>query len=138
MLRFAFLAAVLASPVSADIVVAAHTIRPNSVIAPGDLLLKPGKVAGAATDPGQLIGQEARVAIYAGRAVRLSDVGPPAVVARNQIVSIMFTHGGLSISTEGRALDRAGVGEVVRVINMSSRTTVSGRVTPDGQVQVSR
>lgn len=138
MFRLAWLILLLGGPAAADIIVAARTIRPQSVIARSDLAIQPGEAAGTTGSPADLIGKEARVAIYAGRPVRPSDVGPPAVIERNQIVPILFKRGGLSITTEGRALDRAGVGEVVRVMNLSSRTTVSGHVLKDGRVEVSK
>ncbi len=139
MIRAAILLFLAGAPAaSADIVVAAHTIRAQAVIRPGDLVLKPGEMPGVADRPDLLIGLEARVALYAGRPIRFSDVGPPAVIERNQLVPLVFMQGGLRISAEGRSLERAGAGEVVRVMNMSSRATVSGRVLPDGRVMVSQ
>ncbi len=120
----------------ADTVIATHTIRAQSVIMPSDLAISDAEIPGAAQDMGQVVGQEARVAIYAGRPVRLSDIGPPAVIERNQVVPLVFQKNGLQIKAEGRSLNRAAPGERVRVMNMSSRTTVSGRVAPDGTVFV--
>ena len=65
------------------------------------------------------------------------DIGPPALVERNQIVTLAYDRAGLSIRVEGRSLARAGVGETVRVMNLSSRSTLSGRVQADGTVLVS-
>lgn len=126
------------APVLADMILAAHTIRAQSIITAQDLVVKPGTAGGAASDPDQLIGTEARVSLYAGRPIHLSDVGPPAVVERNQIVPLIYQQNGLRIATEGRSLSRAGPGEYVRVMNMTSRSTVSGRVLPDGRVMVSQ
>jgi flagella basal body P-ring formation protein FlgA len=137
MLKHCAICLAIATPATADMVVAAHTIRAQTLLSATDLAIQPGQMAGTVTNPNVLIGQEARVAIYAGRPIRLSDVGPPAIVERNQVVSLLFAQGVLSIATEGRALDRAGVGELVRVMNMSSRTTISGLVLPDGRIKVS-
>ncbi len=127
----------LANRAAADTVLAARTIRPGTVITARDLIIKPGDIAGMASKPEQLIGAEARVSLYAGRPIALADTGPPALVERNQIVALVFQRNGLRISAEGRSLSRAGVGDVVRVMNLSSRTTVSGKVMPDGRVMVS-
>ncbi|MEO3413225.1 flagellar basal body P-ring formation chaperone FlgA [Roseovarius sp. CAU 1744] len=127
----------LANQAAADTVLAARTIRPGTVITAGDLVTKDGDIAGVASHPTQLIGSEARVSLYAGRPIALADTGPPALVERNQIVPIIFQRNGLRISTEGRSLSRAGAGDVVRVMNLSSRTTVSGKVMPDGRIMVS-
>lgn len=125
------------SPAFADIVIAARTIRAQSVITSQDITVKPGEIAGIASHAAEVIGQETRVAVYAGRPLRLSDIGPPAVIERNQIVPLIYEHGGLRIMAEGRSLTRAGAGERVRVMNLSSRTTVTGRTGPDGRVFVS-
>lgn len=126
----------LAQPVLADSIVATRTIRAKAVIGPDDVTVVAADVPGALSDPAQALGQEARVAIYAGKPVRASDLGAPALIERNQTVMLIYAAGGLAISTEGRALARAAEGDLIRVINLSSKTTVSGRVGPDGAVYV--
>lgn len=120
----------------AEIVVPTRTIRAREIITAEDIALKSATVAGAISHPSDVIGKEARVALYAGRPMRAADVGVPALIGRNQIVPLVFTRGGLSIHTEGRALDRAAAGETVRVMNLSSRATVSGIVRADGTIEV--
>jgi flagella basal body P-ring formation protein FlgA len=95
-------------------------------------------VPGAVADPAEIVGLEARVALYPGRPIRPGDVGLPAVVERNQVVPLIFQRGTLLITAEGRALDRAGPGDVIRVMNVASRTTVSARVGADGAAYVSQ
>lgn len=130
------LALLLTSPVAAESVIATRTIRAQAVITPDDLTLVAAEVPDALTDAGAAVGLEARITIYAGRPVRLSDLGTAALIERNQVVPLIYLAGGLAISTEGRALGRGSEGEVIRVINLASRTTVSGRVGPDGAVYV--
>ena len=131
------IAALFATPTMADTVLAARTIRAQSLIMPQDLVVKQIEVIGAIADPSKVVGQEARVALYAGRPIRPGDVGPPAVVERNQIVALIYEQSGVKILTEGRSLGRAGPGEFVRVMNLSSRITVSGQALADGRVIVS-
>jgi flagella basal body P-ring formation protein FlgA len=125
-----------AQPVLAESVVATRTIRAKSLIAPEDLTLVSAELPGALGDPALAIGQEARVSIYAGKPVKLGDYGPPTLVQRNQLVTIIYSSGGLSIATEGRALDRGSEGEELRVMNLQSKNTVTGRIGPDGAVYV--
>lgn len=126
----------LAAPAQADIVLAARTLRPQTIVTASDLVMKSGQIPGVISDPNLLIGQETRVAVYAGRPLRPGDVGPPAVIDRNQIVSILFIRGGLSIQAEGRALARAGTGDRIRIMNLESRSTVWGQAQSDGSVIV--
>ena len=136
-----FLALVLgmatSGPALADVILATRTIRPQEILGPADLSVQVGEVPGDVT-LADLIGKEARVTLYPGRPVRAGDVGPPTVVERNQIVPLVYMRGGLEITTEGRALDRAGIGDHVRAMNLASRATVLGRVTATGQILVSR
>jgi flagellar basal body P-ring formation protein FlgA len=139
---FLAVAVLLAIPVNSfaqghgEMIVAARTLRAGTVLGPGDIRLAPASADGAITDPGQAIGQETRIAIYTGRAIYPGDLAPPALVDRNQIVRLVFRSGGLSISADGRALGRASEGEMVRVMNLASRATVSGVVAADGAVHV--
>lgn len=125
-----------ATPVLADTVVATRTIRAHSVVSPADVGLSAGDIPGGITSLAEVVGQEARVMIYAGRPVRSSDIGPPAVVDRNQLVTLWFKKGGLVIATEGRAMDRGGIGDTIRAVNLASRLSVSGRVSEGGALLV--
>lgn len=59
-----------------------------------------------------------------------------AIIERNDLVTLIFRQGVLTIAAEGRALGRGAAGEAVRVMNLSSRTTVTGRIKQDGSVEV--
>jgi flagella basal body P-ring formation protein FlgA len=135
MLRVLLLLA-LGSPASADALVATRTIRAKALIAPEDLTIVSAEIPGALTDPAAAVGLEARVAIYAGKPVRPGDLGPPTLVERNQLVKLVYRSNGLAISTEGRALARGAEGDEIRVMNLGSRNTITGRIGPDGTVYV--
>ncbi|MGB7240838.1 MAG: flagellar basal body P-ring formation chaperone FlgA [Sulfitobacter sp.] len=138
MTRFLSIAIFLASAAAAfaDTVVPSRTIRANTIISDRDVKIVAGISADGFERITDVIGQEARVALYAGRPIRVNDIGPPALVARNQIVLLLFSSMGLKISTEGRALERGGVGDLVRIMNLSSRSTLFGQVQSDGSVLV--
>ena len=51
---------------------------------------------------------------------------------------LIFLKGGLTIRTEGRALERAGIGETIRVMNAASRATVNARLAKDGAAYVTQ
>ncbi len=120
----------------ADILVPVRTIRAKEIIAPEDLMIKRVDVSGALSDAAEVVGFEARVALYPGRPVRLGDVGPPAIVERNDLVTLVYVRGGLRIVTDGRSLGRGAAGETLRVMNMQSRSTVFGQVRADGTIEV--
>lgn len=135
-MRALFALLLCAQSAYADMVVATRTIRPTSVILPNDVTIVAGTRPDAFERVENVIGQEARVALYAGRPVLLDSIGPPALVDRNQIVPLRYQKGGLTIATDGRALERGGVGDRVRIMNLSSRTTLFGYVQADGTIKV--
>lgn len=126
----------LATAAHADAIVTTRVIKAGTILQLQDLTIVEADIPGAVTDPQFVAGQEARLTLYPGRPIRADQLGPPAVVERNQIVGLAFIAGGLAITTEGRALARGGVGDVIRVLNLSSRNTVQGLVMPDGSVRV--
>lgn len=126
----------MATLAAADAVTPSKTIRADTIITEADVQPLPGSHANAYEDVADVIGQEARTTLYAGRPILFNDVGPPALVMRNQIIQIQFNSGGLTIMTEGRSLERGGVGDRVRIMNLSSRSTLFGQVQPDGSVKV--
>ena len=136
-----FLAGLLAllccsSALNAQTLAATRTIAAETVITANDILIQDSFTPGSATDPAQIIGMEARVALYPGRPIRLVDVGQPAIIERNSFVVLLFEMNGLKISVEGRALSRAGVGDRVKVMNLASRNIVFGRVDASGAILV--
>jgi len=137
-MRVLLLIMALVGPVAvqADMVVPTRTIRAKEIISAADLETKAQQVPGAVADPDLLIGQEARVALYPGRPIRGGDFGPPAIVDRNDLVVLVFERSPLSITAEGRALGRGAAGDRIRVMNLSSRTTVTGLIRPNGQIEV--
>ena len=139
--RLAFIAlalvlAALQSAARADTVVAAGTIRSQTLILPTDVTLIEGTTPGTLSDLSDAIGMEAAVNLYAGRPIRPGDLRPPAIVERNALVSLRYDHGGVMIMTEGRALDRAAAGEALRVLNLGSRNTVTAVAIAPGLVSV--
>jgi flagella basal body P-ring formation protein FlgA len=125
-------------PAFADAVVTNRVIKAGQVIEAQDISTVDADIPGAITDPARVAGLEARVALYPGRPIREDQVGPPAIVNRNQVVPLSYVTETMTISTSGRALDRGGVGDLIFVLNLSSRNRVQGTVMPDGSVRVGR
>lgn len=128
---------VTAQGVAADTLTAARLVRANTVISAADLAVSDAEIPGALGADTDIAGLEAKVTLYPGHPIRPQDVGPAALIERNQQVVLVYRNGGLTILTEARSLSRGAVGDTIRAMNLSSRTTVFGRVEPDGTVSVS-
>jgi flagella basal body P-ring formation protein FlgA len=83
-----------------------------------------------------IIGRELRRQMPAGAVLRNSDVRPPTLVVRNRPVRIDYAKGPLLISAPGRALSNGAKGETVRVMNLSSRSIITGVVIDVDRVKV--
>lgn len=135
-MRFLVVAALLPASAMADSVVATRTIRAQSVIAAQDVAMVPADITGALTATDAAVGLEAKVTLFSGRPVRAADLAAPALIQRNQVVAVVYQVAGLTIRTDGRALERGGAGAVIKVMNLASHLTVQGAISPDGSVRV--
>jgi flagella basal body P-ring formation protein FlgA len=121
---------------SAQTLVATRTVRANTVLAPADLTIVSKQTSGALSTLKEAIGRETRVVLYAGRPIKPSQLGAPALVNRNDVVTLVFRTGGLAIVTEGRALGRGGLDDSIQVMNLASRSIVEGQITATATVSV--
>lgn len=111
---------------------AGRNIAAGDRLQEGDLLDANGAVAAAS----RFLGLEARRNVYKGQAVSPANFRAPTMVKRNAIVRMEYTTAGLRITTEGRALDEGGTGDLVRVMNLGSRQTVTARIVGADSVRV--
>jgi flagella basal body P-ring formation protein FlgA len=58
-----------------------------------------------------------------------------AAVRRGEMVSIVFLSAGIQLSTRARALEDAGVGDNVRLLNLTSDRTIDAIVTAPGMAR---
>ncbi len=126
----------LPAPALADAVIMTRSLPARATVGPADITTVAADIPGAATTADQVVGQALRVAVQAGRPLRADDLTEPEIVARNQLIKLHYAQGGMTIAAGGRALDAGAIGQMVRVMNLSSRGTVQGVVLPDGSVRV--
>ncbi len=126
----------LPTAAQADSVVATRQITAGALVTARDVALVDMPIPDALGALADAIGQTARVTVYAGRALRPSDLGPAMIVKRNQNVALLYTTGTLAIHAEGRALGTGTEGDEIRVLNTGSKTTITGRIMADGTIEV--
>lgn len=131
---FLILILILPWPAMSQEFVAARTLSIGTLITASDLL-PVDPTLHAESGALELIGLATRVTIYEGRPVKANLLRPPLLVTRNQIVRLKFESGSLQIATVGRALSQGGEGDLIRVMNMDTRSTVTARIEADGTVQ---
>ncbi|MBI1905600.1 MAG: flagellar basal body P-ring formation protein FlgA [Rhodocyclales bacterium] len=122
-----------------DYLITARPIRAGQIVAPGDLAPEHGDLttlpANILTDPTQAIGHHSRYAIAAGKPLRATMLRIPPAVQQGQTVKVVSVGTGFSVTNEGRALNRAGAGESVKV-RLKNGQVVTGTAQPGGIVEV--
>jgi flagella basal body P-ring formation protein FlgA len=93
-------------------------------------------VGGDAASRDRSVGMQARKQLRAGQALKVADLAKPDLVQRDQNVTLIYDTAGLYITVRGKALDSGTEGDVVSVLNLQSKRTVSGVVTGRGQVSI--
>jgi flagella basal body P-ring formation protein FlgA len=123
-----------------EAVVLARTVERNEVIKASDVTLerRPKAEAGSDVAPrDRVIGMQARRQLRAGQALKAADLAKPDLVQRDQTVTLVYEATGLYLTIRGKALDNGTDGDVVSVLNLQSKRTVSGVVLGRGQVSIS-
>lgn len=127
-----------AGTATADAIYMLRTARAGEVLQAQHLVVRGPDYPGAYQNLDHVVGQEAKVTLYAGQPLRRGEIGPPALVDRNALVQLVFENQGLRITSEGRSLSRGALGDRIRVMNLSSRSSLFGVVQADGTVEVGK
>jgi len=120
--------------------VLARSIERNEVLKSSDVTVErrpKAEVGGDAASRDRAVGMQARRQLRAGQAVRAADLAKPDLVQRDQSVTLIYEAPGLYLTVRGKALEGGTEGDVVSVMNLQSKRTVSGVVSGRGQVTIS-
>lgn len=88
------------------------------------------------TDANRLIGQEVRRGTNAGQPIRSSDIRAPVIVSKGSIVTMILQTPKMQLTSKGRAMDDASMGDAVRIMNTQSKTVIEATVVGANTVQV--
>src|SRR3954452_836900 len=120
--------------------VLARNIERNELIKSSDVVVerRPKAEVGADVIPRErAVGMQARRQLRTGQAIKAADLSKPDLVQRDQTVTMIYEAAGLYLTVRGKALDGGTEGDVVSVLNLQSKRTVTGTVIGRGQVMIS-
>lgn len=113
--------------------VLAKSMRSGDIISAGDIayirLRQDAVTPVMILDEQKMVGMTPRRGITADRPVTPSDLVPPRVVSKGDLVTVMLQNGPIALTVQGRALDAGAQGETVRVMNTASNTVMQAVVT---------
>jgi flagella basal body P-ring formation protein FlgA len=84
----------------------------------------------------QLIGMALQRQSREGMMLKASDVGVPELVSRNDMVTIYYRSGPLTLTVRGQALSGAAKGEPVEVLNLMSKRVITTTAIARGAVEI--
>jgi flagella basal body P-ring formation protein FlgA len=120
--------------------VLARNVERNEILKSSDVMVErrpKAEVGGDAATRDRAVGMQARRQLRAGQAVKVADLAKPDLVQRDQNVTLIYESPGLYLTVRGKAIEGGTEGDVVNVLNLQSKRTVSGVVTGRGQVSIS-
>lgn len=71
-----------------------------------------------------------------GMMLRLADVTTPALVSKNDVVTIYYRKGPMTLTVKGQAVSSGANGAPVQVLNLMSKRVISATVIAAGAVEV--
>jgi flagella basal body P-ring formation protein FlgA len=119
--------------------VLARNVERNEILKSSDLVVERRPKSEVGTDAAardRAVGMQARRQLRAGQAIKAADLVKPDLVQRDQGVTLIYEAPGIYLTMRGKALDNGAEGDVVTVMNLQSKRTLSGTVTGRGQVSI--
>ena len=116
----------------------AHNIQAGDIIAAADLMWSDDAVSSSDSlgDPDAAVGKAARHTLRAGAPASARDLLSPRVVKRDEPVRVAFDADGVALTLDGKALNDGSVGEIVRVLNPTSKVVIEAVASGPGQALV--
>jgi len=123
-----------------EVVTLAQPVRRGDIVKEADfdiVRLARNKVpSGALTDAEELVGKQARSNIRANAPLSRRDFQRPVLIERGEKITVTFEMPGMKLTSRAQAMDDGAKGDVIDVMNLTSRRIVPAIVTSRGQVRV--
>jgi flagellar basal body P-ring formation protein FlgA len=122
-----------------DAAVLTRNVDRSDLLKSADIVIErrtKAEVGNDAASREQSLGMQMRRPMHAGQPLRTADLLKPDLVQRDQSVTVIYESPGLYLTTRGKALDNGTEGDVVNVLNLQSKRTVTGIVSGRGQVTI--
>ncbi len=123
-----------------EVAVLTRSLAKGTAVQAGDLTLerrpRDGLPGDLVADASALPGQVAQRALASGAAVRAGDLARPELVARGEVVTIVFETPGISLALRGKANEGGALGDPVGVVNPVTKKSLQGTVIGPGRVAV--
>lgn len=87
-------------------------------------------------DIAAIVGKTVKFNRRAGSLLAQKDIVPTKIIKRGNLVTIKLTRGALSLTAQAQALEDGAENDLIRVLNLRSKRTITAQVRPDGTLSV--
>ncbi len=115
-------------------------VERSEILKPADVATErrpKAEVGGDLASRDHTVGMQARKQLRAGQPLKNADFAKPDLVQRDQNITLTYEFTGLYLTVRGKALESGAEGDVVNVLNLQSKRTVTGVVIGREQVAIS-
>ena len=120
--------------------VLARDVDRNTLLKFSDIVMErrpKAEVGHDAASRDHVVGMQMRRQMHAGQALHGADLTRPDLVQRDEAVTLIYQAAGIYLTVRGKATEAGTEGDIVSVLNLQSKRTVSGVVVGRGQVSIS-
>jgi flagella basal body P-ring formation protein FlgA len=116
----------------------ARDINTGEIVQPDDLLWSRTALPmpDAPHDAQSVIGMAARRPLREGAAVTQHDVTAPQVIKKDDVISLVYSDQGVTLTLQAKALENAVAGQVFNALNPESKKIIQAVATAPGQAAV--
>ena len=116
-----------------EVYVPARTLSTGEMIAEADLqiLSVPTRdlSSNAVVDLKSLVGMEVKRTLKEGSIIRKNAIAAPILVYKKELVTLTVETNQMRLTAQGQAMDDGAMGDVIRVMNLTSKKVISAVVS---------
>jgi flagella basal body P-ring formation protein FlgA len=123
-----------------ETIVPIRLVNRGEIIQAGDVAVErrprdglPGEFA---PDIKAVVGKAARRQLQPGQILRSADLQRQEIIARNEVVTVVYESPGIQLTMRGRAQEAGAQGDLISIQNLQSRKVLQGTVIAPGRVAV--
>ena len=123
----------MAEEETVEVYVPARTLSTGEIIAQGDLqtITVPERdlSSNAVVDLNSLVGMEVKRTLREGSIIRKNAIAAPLLVRKKDLITLTVETSQMRLTAQGQAMDDGAIGDVIRVMNLTSKKVISAVVS---------
>jgi flagella basal body P-ring formation protein FlgA len=116
----------------------ARDLNAGEIVQPNDVLWSrtAAPLGDAPRDAQSIIGLAARRPLREGQAVAQHDVTAPQVIKKDDVIALVYSNDGVTLTLQGKAMEDAVAGQVFNALNPESKKIIQAVAMAPGQALV--